>query len=338
MNEKENTVSILKSGWQATWDNFMDFVREAFIKTPFETIFEVGLLVAGGSRTVNFLTGMGQSGFIATVALIYAEVGLVFMEFLGYRGKRVQYDYVDRKGKHYKAYPTFNQKSLAKIGLWCVHIPMTVFFTASDVIKSNLENLAKKSSVGFGAGGFDSGFAWVLGFVIAAAFFMDLVIIINYKSTNPETRHDEEMTQLEHDKMQWKLESEKIAAEAELEYARKNAKGLETARAKLKGRKNILEEFSGTFDKDYINSVLEDVEIPSNLKGVPDESKKEETKPQSDKSPRPYQQNGYWTKEAIAKRKAEKESQSKETPANFTEEGEILTEEEKLQMEKLRQN
>lgn len=324
--EKQETV-ISKSAWQSGWDNFAEFIKEAFIKTPFETIFEVGLLVAGGSRTINFLTGMGQSGWIATIALIYAEVGLVFMEFLGYRGKRVQYDYVDRKGKHYKAYPFINQKSLAKFGLWGVHIPMTVFFTGSDIIKSNLETLATKSGIE-ATGGFDAGFAWALGFVIALAFFLDLVIIINYKASNPETKHQEEMNQLLHDKEQWSLEKQRIEAQATLDYERMNGAPLAKVKAKFNARKEIISEFSKDLGADYVEAELQEVDLsPRKVKEVvvPEQPKEEESQK------RPYNRTGNYSKFKFQEKKTqavpplpEPEVKEEKVEQNFPVEGETI--------------
>jgi len=263
MEEKKEIIvkSISKTGLQSWWDNFTDFIKEAFIKTPFETIFEIGLLIAGGSRTIDFMQKMGQSGFIAALALIYAEIGLIFMEFLSYRGKRVQYEYVDRKGKPYKAYPFVNQKSLAKFGLWFVHIPMTVFFTASDIIKTNLETLANNNQIGFADSNFDTGFAWALGVVIALGFLMDLIIIINYKATAPERKHEEEMNQLEHDKLQHRLEMERIEAEEELAYERENGEGLIRAKVKMNKRKGFIDEFKTSLGEEYVESVLEEIDL-----------------------------------------------------------------------------
>lgn len=316
ITESKEEVKILeKSGWEAGVDNFKDFIKEAFLKTPFETIFEVFLLIAGGTRTINFMNGMGQSGFIATIALIYAEVGLIFMEFLSYRGKRVQYEYTKKRtGEKYKSYPTFNQKSLAKIGLWLVHIPMTVFFTASDVIKTNLENMANKSSLNITD--FDSTFAWILGIVIAFAFFMDLVIIINYKSTNPETKHREEMNQLEHDKLQWSMEKEKFEAQARLEYQRNNAKKLAGLKAKLETRKEIKTEFGDDLGNDYLDSVLEEIDITPQRKDTPKTDSATSTAEENKK--RKYVRSGKYEK----KQELETDPKNSQSPEEKIPEGE----------------
>jgi len=256
--EKTNVTPISKK--KSVWAIFKDFVKEAIIKTPFETIFELALLVAGGTRTLDFMGKMGQSGFIAAIALIYSEIGLIFMEFLEYRGKRVQYEYVNWRGKRVKGYPLINQKSLAKFGLWCVHIPMTVFFTASDIIKTNFETLAQNNSISFD-GSFDTGFAWAFGVVIALGFLADLIIIINYKSSDPERRHQEEMNQLAHDRAQLELEKEKITAEEELNYERENGEKLIRTKVKLNKRREFIKEFEGDLGKDYLESELDEIDL-----------------------------------------------------------------------------
>jgi hypothetical protein len=314
MSEKREEVKtvVSKTGLQSWWDNFADFIKEAFIKTPFETIFELALLTAGGSRTIDFMKKMGQSGFIAGLALIYAEVGLIFMEFLSYRGKRVQYTYKDRKGNEYKAYPFINQKSLAKFGLWFIHIPMTVFFTASDIIKSNLEMLAKENSVGFGNLDFDTGFAWALGFVVAIAFFADLVIIINYKATDPEKKHKEEMNQLEHDRLQHYLEMERLREEEILNYERNNKESLIRAEVKLKKRKEYLEQYKESLGEDYLESVLEEVDLSVKNKNKPIQNNVFD----SAKPKRKYEQTGRY-----AKQKQEPKTISQEKEIEHSEDG-----------------
>jgi len=307
MEEKKEIIvkSISKTGLQSWWDNFTDFIKEAFIKTPFETIFEIGLLIAGGSRTIDFMQKMGQSGFIAALALIYAEIGLIFMEFLSYRGKRVQYEYVDRKGKPYKAYPFVNQKSLAKFGLWFVHIPMTVFFTASDIIKTNLETLANNNQIGFADSNFDTGFAWALGVVIALGFLMDLIIIINYKATAPERKHEEEMNQLEHDKLQHRLEMERIEAEEELAYERENGEGLIRAKVKMNKRKGFIDEFKTSLGEEYVESVLEEIDLSVKNKKKTNE-KEIESGQESGTGKRAYHKTGEHSKKNKTETQQEK--------------------------------
>lgn len=257
----ESRIPQTKSPVKAGWDNFIDFIKVAFIKTPFETVFELLLLIAGATRTLDLMNTMGQSGAAAVIGLIYAELGIVLYEFLMYRGKRVKKEKRTIRGEVYKAYPLINQKSLAKIGLWVVHIPLTVFFTTSDLIMTNLEAMTGNSN-------FTSTFAWILGLVIGVAFFLDLILVINYKAKDPEKEHAEAMSQLEFDKRAWELEREELEAEEALQYARANARPLAQTRAKLKTRASIMGEFGETLGTDYVDSLLEEVDLaPKNHGG-----------------------------------------------------------------------
>lgn len=272
--QEEKKVLETKSSVEIYWDNFVHFIKEAFMKTPYETLFEFSLLIAGGTRTIQLFNTMGQSGFAAVVGLIYSEIGIILYEFLIYKGKRVKVKKKDKRtGNEYEVYPFVNQKSLAKWGLWLVHIPLTVFFTTSDLILENLEAIS-------GSGDMTSNFAWILGFVIGAAFLADLVILINYKEKNPARIHDERMFELLNEKEEFELKKEEIRLRAQIEYEKKNAKPLIELEAKFGKREEIMTKYSPKFGEEYVNNALEDVGLNFGKPNRPDAQPPHQVRPQ----------------------------------------------------------
>lgn len=255
---KDLNSEEVKSQLEIVWDNFSHFVKEAFMKTPYETLFEIALLIAGGTRTVQLFNTMGQSGFAAVIGLIYSEIGIILYEFLIYKGKRVKVKKTDKRtGRTYEVYPFVNQKSLAKWGLWLVHIPLTVFFTTSDLILENLEALS-------GGGDMTSSFAWVLGFVIGASFLADLIILINYKEKNPSRIHEERMFELLNEKEEFEYQKEEIRLRAQIDYEKTNAKPLIELEAKFGKREEIMNKYAPKFGEKFIEDALEDVGLNFN--------------------------------------------------------------------------
>lgn len=255
---KDLNSEEVKSQLEIVWDNFSHFVKEAFMKTPYETLFEIALLIAGGTRTVQLFNTMGQSGFAAVIGLIYSEIGIILYEFLIYKGKRVKVKKTDKRtGRTYEVYPFLNQKSLAKWGLWLVHIPLTVFFTTSDLILENLEALS-------GGGDMTSSFAWVLGFVIGASFLADLIILINYKEKNPSRIHEERMFELLNEKEEFEYQKEEIRLRAQIDYEKTNAKPLIELEAKFGKREEIMNKYAPKFGEKFIEDALEDVGLNFN--------------------------------------------------------------------------
>lgn len=255
---KDLNSEEVKSQLEIVWDNFSHFVKEAFMKTPYETLFEIALLIAGGTRTVQLFNTMGQSGFAAVIGLIYSEIGIPLYEFLIYKGKRVKVKKTDKRtGRTYEVYPFVNQKSLAKWGLWLVHIPLTVFFTTSDLILENLEALS-------GGGDMTSSFAWVLGFVIGASFLADLIILINYKEKNPSRIHEERMFELLNEKEEFEYQKEEIRLRAQIDYEKTNAKPLIELEAKFGKREEIMNKYAPKFGEKFIEDALEDVGLNFN--------------------------------------------------------------------------
>lgn len=250
-NQKKDETQV-KTGFEAFWDDAKDFFKKAFLSTPYETIFELALLIAGATRTLDLMHNMGQSGWGAVAGLIYAEFGIILYEFLEYKGRRVRTK-KQKNGVAFEAYPIVNQKSIAKFGLWFVHLPLTVFFTTSDMIMTNLRSMTGMSN-------FDSVFAWILGAVIGLGFFLDLILVINYKGTNPERKHEEEMLQIEYDEKMFELEKQKLMAEEKLSYARKNAKPLAQITAKMDTRAKIVGEYSGKLGSDYVERMLDEID------------------------------------------------------------------------------
>lgn len=276
---KDLNSEELKSQLEIVWDNFSHFVKEAFMKTPYETLFEIALLIAGGTRTVQLFNTMGQSGFAAVIGLIYSEIGIILYEFLIYKGKRVKVKKTDKRtGRTYEVYPFINQKSLAKWGLWLVHIPLTVFFTTSDLILENLEALS-------GGGDMTSSFAWVLGFVIGASFLADLIILINYKEKNPSRIHEERMFELLNEKEEFEYQKEEIRLRAQIDYEKTNAKPLIELEAKFGKREEIMNKYAPKFGEKFIEDALEDVGLnfnkPQSNQNNQEEIKKINKQPQN---------------------------------------------------------
>lgn len=276
---KDLNSEEVKSQLEIVWDNFSHFVKEAFMKTPYETLFEIALLIAGGTRTVQLFNTMGQSGFAAVIGLIYSEIGIILYEFLIYKGKRVKVKKTDKRtGRTYEVYPFINQKSLAKWGLWLVHIPLTVFFTTSDLILENLEALS-------GGGDMTSSFAWVLGFVIGASFLADLIILINYKEKNPSRIHEERMFELLNEKEEFEYQKEEIRLRAQIDYEKTNAKPLIELEAKFGKREEIMNKYAPKFGEKFIEDALEDVGLnfnkPQSNQNNQEEIKKINKQPQN---------------------------------------------------------
>lgn len=276
---KDLNSEEVKSQLEIVWDNFSHFLKEAFMKTPYETLFEIALLIAGGTRTVQLFNTMGQSGFAAVIGLIYSEIGIILYEFLIYKGKRVKVKKTDKRtGRTYEVYPFINQKSLAKWGLWLVHIPLTVFFTTSDLILENLEALS-------GGGDMTSSFAWVLGFVIGASFLADLIILINYKEKNPSRIHEERMFELLNEKEEFEYQKEEIRLRAQIDYEKTNAKPLIELEAKFGKREEIMNKYAPKFGEKFIEDALEDVGLnfnkPQSNQNNQEEIKKINKQPQN---------------------------------------------------------
>ena len=252
-NKKFVEKATAVSSWSSIANGVGDFIKEAFIKTPFETVFEILLLLAGATRTLDLFNSMGNSAWASVIGLVYAELGIILYEFLTYRGVRIMETKTSRDGTKTKAYPLINQKSLAKLGLWLVHIPLTVFFTMADMILTNME-AAGISSI-------TENFAWILGVVIGASFFADLVIIINYKSSDPVKKHEERMLQVEYDLAQFDLQKQELEAQATLDYQRENAAPLAELKSRLDARRRILEEYKDVVGDAEIEDLLAQVTI-----------------------------------------------------------------------------
>jgi hypothetical protein len=235
---------------------------------PYETLFKLGLLGAGAIRTFDFFTSLNQEKNVAIFGLLFAEVGIIIYEILIHRGKRISKKqknkkmYLDFKSpflhifteEKYK-YSFFNQKRLANIGLWVIHVPIAVFFSGADVIVQNLSVLAG------GGASLQETFTWMLGAIIAFAIFGDLAILIGYGMVNPESMHKEAVNQIDYERKMWALEKQRIEIEAEMEYEKAHATPLAQARARFNKGKAMVQEFSDTFDKDFILSKMGDDEF-----------------------------------------------------------------------------
>ena len=251
------TIKELKQIWD---ENVLLF--------PFETFFKIGLLLVGAMRSYDFFIALGQSKNVSIFGLLFAELGIIIYEILIHRGKRISKKqknkkmYVDFKSpfihvfteEKYK-YSFFNQKKLANIGLWVIHVPIAVFFSGADVIVQNLEVLAG------GGASLQETFTWALGAIIAVAIFGDLAILIGYGMVNPESMHKEAVNQIDYEKKMWVLEKQRIEIEAEMEYEKDHAIPLAKAKARFNKGKAMVQEFSDTFDKDFILSKMGDDEF-----------------------------------------------------------------------------
>jgi hypothetical protein len=245
----------IKNGWII----LRNFVSESFRNTPIPAVFETALLLSGALRSYDFLKNMGQSSIVSVVGLVFAEVGLIFHQILLKRGRRIEYEYTDKKGNIRKRHDFLNQKRLAQIGLWWIHLPIVVFFSGADVIMQNVQALAGKSD------SIQEMFTYALGGIIAVGVMANIIIVILYQQNDPEERHKEEMSQLNFNKQQWELEKERIEAEEQIKYERRNAPALAEKKARLKTREKLIKEFDGVFDRDYIlrNIESEDDDKPN---------------------------------------------------------------------------
>ncbi|MFZ2992619.1 MAG: hypothetical protein WA061_02780 [Microgenomates group bacterium] len=260
-----------KSTW---WKELKDFAYQSFWRTPadkLETIIEIILLVGGGTRTMSFFTNMGQSSYMAILGLIYAELLIPAYEWMGYKGKRVaavKKNWIT--GKEYKGYNFFNQKSVSKFGL-IVHLFMTVLFTTSDLLLSNL-----KAALGAQMN-IEETFAWILGFAVGSAFLFDLCSILIYKATNPDFQHKQRMEQIEFEIKNSELELERIEKEAEMQYKKDNAVPLAKIRAKLNVQQSLVTEYKDKLGEEYVKQSLGEIE------GYSIPKVKQEPKPQPEK-------------------------------------------------------
>ena len=264
--QSNNSGNKAKGDWKEkfrkNWIIVKDFLNKAFVQTPYETIFELMLLIAGGTRTIQLFNTMGQTGFAAAIGIIYSELGIILYEFLEWRGKKIKtkkrkwWKLRKEERVEYDGYPFINQQSVARVGLWVVHIPLTVIFTTSDLILINLETMTGTSM--------SETFAWVLGIVIGVGFFLDLSIINIYKNQDPKRIHDQKMFDLKNEKENFEFEKEELELKARLDYERKNAKPLIELRAKLGTREKIVDEFSGRLGSDYVEQALEDIGLGKN--------------------------------------------------------------------------
>jgi hypothetical protein len=252
------------------WPSFKELKTiwdENILMFPYETFFKLGLLAAGGIRTFDFFRSLNQSKNVAIFGLLFAELGIIIYEILIHRGKRISKKqkarkiYLDLKSPflhvftedRYK-YSFFNQKRLANIGLWFIHVPIAVFFSGADVVVQNIEALAGGASL-------QETFTWALGAIIAVAIFGDLAILIGYGMVNPESMHKEAVNQIDYEKKMWVLEKQRIEIEAEMEYEKDHAIPLAKAKARFNKGKAMVQEFSDTFDKDFILSKMGDDEF-----------------------------------------------------------------------------
>ena len=262
---------------------FGNALYEMFWKTPYEkmeTLIEVLLLSAGGLRTIDFLKNMGQSSFMAAFGLIYAELLILAWEYMGYKGKKVKVDtkfWFDKEPV--KRFPFFNQKNVAQWGL-IVHLIMTAIFTTSDVILTNLKTISGSSF------NVESSFGWILGFGIGIAFALDLIFLLIYKNTNPEFKHQQEMSQLEYEIIAANFDLERIEKLEEIEYRKKNAKPLAQTRAQLNMHKDLMGEFGNSLGEDFVKSKLQGVDLSVDGNG----GQNRPQRPQNNMPQRPIEQ------------------------------------------------
>lgn len=248
--KKPEQKTVNKTASQVQWDGLKDFFNNAIKATPVETIFEVGLLIAGALRTYDFLRTMGSSAALAISSLVYSEVGILVMEILHYRGRRMQSEKYDARNETtIKYYPRINQKSLSTMGIW-LHIGLTVFFTASDIIKNALSQ-----SLG-AAYNLDVVFSWALGLVVAGGVLTDLIIVLNYKRTNPMFVHQEKMQQLEFDKVKYEMELEETELVEYLKHGRQNAGKFAEMRARMDMESSLVDRYGEKLGKEYVESQL----------------------------------------------------------------------------------
>lgn len=281
--EKKRTggkISEEETMWLFRWGKIAgDFFKNLMLKSPIELLFQLAILIAGAYRTIDLFTKMGQGGVAAIIGVIYAELGIIFYEILHYKGRRVKKKFPKpwwmfwRTEKELYQYPLWNQKTIAWIGLWLVHIPLTVIFTTSDLVLANLQ--AMTGDLNFG-----ETFAWILGIVIGLGFFADLALIINFRLKDPQSEHDEKLNQLLWEREQYEMDRQLLSQEKELEYHKENASELERIRAQLKARATILKEFKDVVTPEQLDGMLQKVEIQKSIPSPHphDESEKEVNK------------------------------------------------------------